>query len=139
MPPIQLIVVTNRDETAGQICAALACAPDIRISVWATSMEAVLAANVTHDPDLLLLDTDTISHPIDFIRALRRHMPTVKIIACAAAPTHVQAALHAGANGYLLANSTPDELLSGLRSAYAGKIVIAQDWLREMFGNHNNS
>jgi NarL family two-component system response regulator LiaR len=91
--------------------------------------EAVrLCAQLT--PDVVLMD---ILMPImDGIKAtqiIRQHNPTIQIVALTSSSDEgvVQAMLQAGAIGYLLKNTTFDEVERAIRSAYRGKRVLTEE------------
>lgn len=79
-------------------------------------------------PDLVLLDVRL--GDMDGIDALRRLRETgvesrVAVITASRDPADLQAALRAGADGYLLKSAEPHALLAQLRRVAAGQIVLA--------------
>ena len=81
-----------------------------------------------HNPDLLITD---LSMPgmngIEAIREIRNRYPNVRIIVLTVHQTeeHIRAALEAGANGYVLKNSTHAELLHAIRTVMDGKSYLS--------------
>jgi len=80
-------------------------------------------------PDLVLLDVRL--GDMDGIGALRRLREAgvglrVAVITASRDPAHLQAALRAGADGYLLKNAEPHALLAQLRRVVAGQLVLAE-------------
>lgn len=79
-------------------------------------------------PDLIITD---LSMPgmngIEAIREIRNRYPSVRIIVLTVHRTeeHIRAALEAGANGYVLKNSTHAELLTAIRSVIDGKSYLS--------------
>jgi two-component system nitrate/nitrite response regulator NarL len=85
-----------------------------------------LAASL--QPDLVLLDVRL--GDMDGIDALRRLRETgvasrVAVISDSRVPADLQAALRAGADGYLLKSAEPQALLAQLRRVAAGQMVLA--------------
>ncbi len=79
-------------------------------------------------PDLLLLDVRL--GDMDGVDALRRLRETgvesrVAVITASCDPADLQAALRAGADGYLLKSAEPHALLAQLRRVAAGQMVLA--------------
>jgi len=79
-------------------------------------------------PDLVLLDVRL--GDMDGIDALRRLRETgvesrVAVITASRDPADLQAALRAGADGYLLKSAEPHALLAQLRRVAAGQMVLA--------------
>lgn len=81
-----------------------------------------------YNPDLLITD---LSMPgmngIEAIREIRNRYPNVRIIVLTVHQTeeHIRAALEAGANGYVLKNSTHAELLHAIRTVMDGKSYLS--------------
>ena len=80
-------------------------------------------------PDLVLLDVRL--GDMDGIGALRRLREAgvgfrVAVITASRDPADLQAALRAGADGYLLKNAEPHALLAQLRRVVAGQLVLAE-------------
>jgi len=81
-----------------------------------------------HNPDLLITD---LSMPgmngIEAIREIRNRYANVRIIVLTVHQTeeHIRAALEAGANGYVLKNSTHAELLHAIRTVMDGKSYLS--------------
>ncbi len=103
--------------------------PGVRVvGEAATGLEAVAAA-AAHHPDILLLD---VSMPeLNGIEAARRvHEETpgtqVIILSMHADRRYVTEALRAGARGYLLKNSTPEEVLRAIRRVAGGQFYLAE-------------
>jgi DNA-binding NarL/FixJ family response regulator len=91
--------------------------------------EAVELA-LTLRPDVIVIDmlmpelTGT-----EAIREIKQEQPGARILVLAsfAEPAEVQAALQAGALGYLLKSAPPKELLSAIRSVYEGTLSLPRE------------
>jgi two-component system, NarL family, response regulator NreC len=94
----------------------------------ATGLEAISAV-VQHRPDILLLD---ISMPdlngIEVTRRIRQESPETRVIILSmhADRRYVTEALRAGARGYLLKTSAPDEVMKAMRKVAAGHFHLAE-------------
>jgi two-component system response regulator NreC len=79
-------------------------------------------------PDLVLMD---LSMPkmsgLDAIREIKRQLPETKVVALTVHKTeeYVSAALQAGADGYVLKDTTHSELLIALRNVLTGKRFLS--------------
>jgi len=81
-------------------------------------------------PDLVILDiTMPLLNGVDAARKIRQILPRVKILFLTmhADPTHLQAALKAGANGYILKSASPEEIIKAANRVLAGEIYIAAE------------
>jgi len=81
-------------------------------------------------PDLVLMD---LSMPrlngMEAIRDIKKNLPEIKIIALTVHNTeeYILATLQAGADGYILKDSTRDELLIAIESVLKGKSYLSPD------------
>jgi len=83
-----------------------------------------------HKPDIVLLDMRMpYMNGLEVLRTLRAEgmqMPIVMLTTSTDERDLVES-LRSGANGYLLKDMEPDELVSALRDSVAGKTVVAKD------------
>jgi DNA-binding NarL/FixJ family response regulator len=94
----------------------------------ATGLEAVAAA-AKHRPDILLLD---ISMPglngMEAARRIHEETPETRVIILSmhADRRYVAESLRAGVRGYLLKNSTPEEVVKAIRKVASGQFHLAE-------------
>jgi DNA-binding NarL/FixJ family response regulator len=95
----------------------------------ATGREAVDLAR-TLQPDVILMDMmmPEIDGP-EAIRLIKLDHPKARILVLTSfsESKQIAAAVHAGALGYLLKDSSPDDLLHAIRSVHRGNLVLPQD------------
>jgi DNA-binding NarL/FixJ family response regulator len=91
--------------------------------------EEALQQALALQPDVILMD---LSMPrmsgIESIHAIRKAQPSARILVLTTYDDDFQVAesIRAGAYGYLLKDTSPDELVHTIRSVYAEKLVIPQ-------------
>jgi len=95
----------------------------------ATGREAVDLAR-TLRPDLILMDM--VMPELDgpqAIRLIKQDNPAARILVLTSfgESQQIAAAVQAGALGYLLKDSSPDDLLHAIRSVHRGNLVLPQD------------
>ena len=100
----------------------------------ATGAEAVDLA-LTLQPDVILMDM--IMPELDGAAAIMRikaQNPAARILVLTSFGERekVAAALQAGAAGYLLKDSSPDDLFAAIRSVHRGNLVIPQELARDL-------
>ena len=100
----------------------------------ATGAEAVDMA-LTLQPDVILMDM--IMPELDGAAAIMRikaQNPAARILVLTSFGERekVAAALQAGAAGYLLKDSSPDDLFAAIRSVHRGNLVIPQELARDL-------
>lgn len=94
----------------------------------ATGREAITLAQ-TLQPDVIIMDM--LMPEVDGPQAIRlicQANPNARILVLTSfgEDKHVTAALQAGALGYLLKDSSPDDLFHAIRSIYRGNLVLPQ-------------
>ena len=95
----------------------------------ATGREAVDRARVLQ-PDVILMDMmmPEMDGP-EAIVLIKQENPAARILVLTSfgESKQISAAIQAGALGYLLKDSSPDDLLHAIRSVYRGNLVLPQD------------
>jgi len=95
----------------------------------ANGREAVDLARLLQ-PDVILMDMimPELDGP-EAIALIRQENPTARILVLTSFgdSKQVSAAIAAGALGYLLKDSSPDDLIHAIHSVYQGKLVLPQD------------
>jgi len=95
----------------------------------ATGREAVNLARALQ-PDVILMDMimPELDGP-EAITLIKQENPRARILVLTSfgESKQISAAIQAGALGYLLKDSSPDDLLHAIRSVYRGNLVLPQD------------
>jgi len=108
--------------------ALLSSSPDFEIVGEAEDGRAAIKCVETTRPDLILMD---LSMPrmsgLDALREIKRQFPHIKIVALTVHKTeeYVLATLQAGADGYILKDTTHAELLMALQTVLRGKRFLS--------------
>jgi DNA-binding NarL/FixJ family response regulator len=120
---IRVLVVDDHEVVCRGLTALLASTGDLVCVGTAGSGEEALAAVARHAPDVVLLD---LSMPngdgISVVRALREADRPVRALVLTSfqEPERVLEVMRAGADGYLLKDSSAEGILDGVRAAAAG-------------------
>src|SRR6266581_3320244 len=115
---IRVMVVDDHAIVRQGISDVLAADQDIDIIAFAASGEAAVSLAAEHHPDVALMD---ISMPeMDGVEATRRAIsasPGLKVVVPTSfsEPQHVNAALDAGAVGYILKDAEPQEIVRAVK------------------------
>jgi DNA-binding NarL/FixJ family response regulator len=89
--------------------------------------QALVEAALRLKPDLIILDiTMPVLNGIDAARQIRQHLPDVKLLFLTmhTRPTYLQAALEAGANGFVVKSSGRKEILAAAATVLQGKLHV---------------
>lgn len=101
---------------------------DIQVIGEAADQAGALALARAHEPDLILLDLNLKGESgLDVLAALKDEDPARRVVMLTVsdAPDDLMQAIRAGADGYLLKDMEPEDLLARLREALTGKTVIS--------------
>ncbi|MBS1677010.1 MAG: response regulator transcription factor [Actinobacteria bacterium] len=125
---IRLLLAEDHPVVRAGLESLLAAAEDIEVVGAVGDGEEAVARAAELDPDLVLID---LSMPrLDGIAATERIVAArpgsrVVVLTAFADRERILGALDAGALGYLLKDSSPDELLGGIRAAARGESPLA--------------
>jgi two-component system nitrate/nitrite response regulator NarP len=116
----------------------LAANPRFNIVTEVTSGEAALQLAGKQQPDIILLDLHmTGISGLETLQALRSKgiNAIIIILTFSDSADEVQALINAGADAYLLKDSTPEELLAQIQRAAAGERVLSEK-VQHCVGQH---
>ncbi|MEZ0075904.1 response regulator [Planotetraspora sp. GP83] len=127
--PLRILLVDDHPIVRSGLAALLAAQGDFEVVGEAREgAEAVLLAD-TLRPDLVLMDIQ-MGSGVDGLEATRQILalpdpPKVVMLTTYDSDADILRAVEAGAAGYLLKESPPDELFHALRTAAAGETVLS--------------
>jgi len=128
--PTRVLVVDDHAVVRGGLRLFLLAFDDLELVGEANSGERALAQCAEVQPDVVLMD---LMMPgmggVEAIRLIRQRLPSVQVIALTSFPEDelVQAALRAGAIGYLLKTISAGDLAQAIRAAAAGQPTLAPE------------
>lgn len=126
---IRILLVDDHPTLRHGLRALLDTQPDFEVVAEAGSLEEAVAGSGAN-PDVALVDLDLgVNRPggIETVRALVRTIEKIRAIVFSAydSDADVVRAMEAGAAGYLVKDSTPDQLFRAIRTAAAGQPALA--------------
>jgi DNA-binding NarL/FixJ family response regulator len=126
--PIRVMIVDDHPLLRAAVRQALA-APDLDVVDEAASAEEALVLALRLRPDVLLVDIGLPGlNGIELVRELAPRLPDTRIVMLTAAhdDRNVVDAVRSGAVGFLTKDLSLDGLARGVRSAYAGELVMSR-------------
>jgi NarL family two-component system response regulator LiaR len=126
--PIRVMTVDDHKIVRNGIRFSLLAFEDLEFAGEAESGEDALRVCQAFEPDVILMDLKMPGMGgIATTRAMLKEHAHVRVIALTSFQERnlVQAALQAGATGYLLKDAAVDEMADAIRSAYAGRCTLA--------------
>lgn len=137
----RVFIVDDHPMVIEGIRSMLVQLPDIEIAGHAMNAASCLGFFVKNSTDVVLLDINLPDQSgIEVCKELIRRIPALKIIALTNFDqlTYLQSMKDAGAHGYLLKNSSLDEIEKAIQAVVAGgEYWLGRDSVRESIKEHN--
>jgi DNA-binding NarL/FixJ family response regulator len=127
---IRILIADDHYVVRIGLAALVSTEPDMEVVAEASDGAQALELFAKVQPDLALLDLRMPGKDgIQTLIEIRRQFPEARILVLSAfdGDEDIYRALHAGAQGYILKNSTSDKLVPALRAVAAGQHWLPQD------------
>ena len=101
--------------------------PNFQVIGEAGTFEGAVAGITSKEPDLVLLDLNMKgTSGIEILSAIKNHDPSIKVVMLTVSdsPNDLQA-IKTGADGYLLKDLEPEEILENINRAIEGQVVLS--------------
>lgn len=128
--PIRILIADDHYIVRMGLIALVNTEPDMEVVAEASDGNQALELFAKHQPDLVLLDLRMPGkNGIETTIEIRDRFPSARILVLSAfdGDEDIHRALHAGARGYVLKNSTGDKLVPALRAVAAGQTWIPKE------------
>jgi len=134
-PPIRVLLVDDHAVVRKGIRAVLSTEPDIEVAGEAGDGEEALAQAVALQPDVILMDL--VMPKMDGIEATRQVTTRklgarVLVLTSFVAHDKVFPAIKAGALGYILKDTGPDDLVRSIRQVHRGEPTLEPEFARKV-------
>ncbi len=126
--PLRLLIIDDHPLFRKGAAQIIAMAPEFELVGEASGGVEGVALARRHKPDMILLDLNMKDMSgLDVLAALRDVLPDTRIVMLTVSDEadDLVGALRAGADGYLLKEMEPEELLAKLREAAGGQFTLA--------------
>lgn len=136
---IRVLLADDDALVRGGLTALLRAEDGITVVGEAANGDEVLREVAALRPDVVVLDVRMPGRDgVSTTRALlaRSPRPRVLVLTTFDLDEVVDAAIAAGADGFLLKRSTPEELVAGIRAVAAGDAVVSPAVARRLFDSH---
>jgi DNA-binding NarL/FixJ family response regulator len=132
---VRLLIVDDHDMFADSLRVALSAEPDLTVVGTAPTLAQARSMVVSTAPDVVLLDhrlPDGLG--VDSIAALKALRPDARIVVLTAVAedSMLVTATEAGCAGFILKTSPLDELVTAVRTAAAGEIMVSSELLARL-------
>jgi two-component system nitrate/nitrite response regulator NarL len=136
-----ILVVDDHPLFRKGVVQLLAMDPALEVVGEAGDYAAAVRLASETDPDLTLLDLNLKgSGGLEILSALKEEDPSRRVVMLTVsdAPEDLMAAIRAGADGYLLKDTEPEQLLERVRGALEGRTVISDSLTAALAGALRN-
>jgi DNA-binding NarL/FixJ family response regulator len=134
---IKVAIVEDSKTTREGLEAIINLSTDFRCICTCSTAEEALKVLPKHEPELVLMDIQLPNMSgVDCVARLKELLPAVKAIMVTVYedPDRIFRALRAGASGYLLKRSTPEEVLNAMREVQQGGGAMSGEIARKVIG-----
>lgn len=129
---MQILLADNQPQVRFGLCVLLEHQPGIKIVGEAANARDLLAQSKTACPDLILLDwTLPKMKAVNLLAKLREICPNITVIVLSGRPEARQAALNAGADGFVGKYELPEKLLAAISNCHCIQQVRQKEKARE--------
>jgi NarL family two-component system response regulator LiaR len=128
---IRVLVVDDHTVVRKGLCALLS-SPRYGIEVVGEAGDGAQAVTQARalQPDVILMDLlMPVKTGLEALQEIRAEDPAARVLILTSAGDRAQviSALKAGAQGYILKDSAPDDLIQAIEAVYAGKLLLPSD------------
>ena len=134
---IKVAIVEDNKTTREGLETIVNLSTDFRCVCTCSTAEEALKVLPKHEPELVLMDIQLPNMSgVDCVARLKELLPAIKAIMVTVYedPDRIFRALRAGASGYLLKRSTPDEVLNAMREIQQGGGAMSGEIARKVIG-----
>lgn len=136
---IKIIVADDHQLFREGLVNLLSNSEEIEIIAKAENGKDAIEKVAKHHPDMIIMDIGMpLINGVEATQILHNQYPDLKVIALSmhADKNYIKGMLEAGALGYLLKNSTYDQLLDAIRTVYSGKKYLSEQITEVLIDNY---
>lgn len=126
-PTIRVLCADDHRLMREGIARIVGVQPDMTVVAQASDGEQAVAEFLQHRPDVTLMDLEMPKmNGVRAIQAIRNHQPQARIVVLTMyhGDEDIHRAIAAGAMGYLLKDTLPDDLIRVIREVHSGRRAI---------------
>jgi two-component system NarL family response regulator len=128
-PKLRLLLADDHTVLREGLSLILSAVPDITVVAEAATGEEAFELFLKHDPDVLILDLQMPGKGgVNAVERILKRRLGAKILSLTAYETEedIYRTMHAGAAGYLLKDTPPEELIGAIRAIASGQRYLSQ-------------
>lgn len=132
---IRVLCVDDHRLMRDGVARIVSVQPDMAVVAEASNGEQAVAQFLAQRPDVVLMDLQLpVMNGVEAIRRIRQHDPAARVVVLTMyqGDEDIHRAFEAGAMGYVLKDTIPDDLIHVIREVHAGRRVVAPDIQRAL-------
>lgn len=132
---IRLLVVDDHTVVRKGLCSLLTSRYNIEVVGEAADGQEAIQQDRDLHPDVILMDlVMPRKSGLEAILEIRKENPAARILILTSfgEEAYVSTALRAGAQGYVLKDSSPDQLINAIHSVFLGNLLLPVDMARKV-------
>ena len=133
--PVEIVIVEHLEETKNRLTQLIAADPELAILGWYNNSQEATKAIAASHPDIVIIDVlQPGINGIECISTIKPIFPEIQFVVFTDYDDDdkVFEALNAGASGYLLKSTKPDELINALKELYKGGSPLSASIARKL-------
>ena len=133
--PIRVLCVDDHRLMREGVARIVGVQGDMEVVAEASNGDQAVSQFLAHRPDVTLMDLQLpVVNGIEAIRRIRQHDANARIVVLTMyqGDEDIHRAFEAGAMGYLLKDTIPDDLVHVIREVHAGRRVVVPDIQRAL-------
>jgi DNA-binding NarL/FixJ family response regulator len=126
--PWKVLLVDDHPVVRDGLAQRIDMEPDLSVCATCESVSSALREVTEHHPDLAVVDLSLPNgHGLDLIKEIHARFPDVRLLVFSMhdEQTYGERALLSGAQGYVMKDESPDEVLAAIRKVLSGRISIS--------------
>lgn len=135
---IKVAIVEDNKTTREGLETIVNLSADFRCVCACGTAEEALLVLPKHEPEVVLMDIQLPNMSgVECVAKLKEQLPTVQVIMVTVYedPDRIFRALRAGASGYILKRSTPEQVLSAIQDVHKGGAPMSGEIARKVIGH----
>jgi DNA-binding NarL/FixJ family response regulator len=130
--PIQVLLADDHAIVRMGMRAVFELEDEIRVIAEAATAEETIATHAKFKPEVTLLDLRMPGGGIEALKAILSHQPDAKVLILTTSDLEedIHRAFSAGASGYVLKTTAPEDLSDAIIEVHAGKRWLPEDLAR---------
>jgi two-component system, NarL family, response regulator LiaR len=127
---IRVLLVDDHSQVHRALAVMNTIYPDLQLVAHASNGQQAITLSAEHQPDVIIMDVVMPEmNGIEATRIIHERLPAIRILALSSFQDEesVREMMRVGASGYVLKNSSLEELANSIRAVHSSKVVLSAE------------